>query len=158
MSEMDPTPVPAPVSTRRTPRSSLVPVAVAHDDSDPEDDSYVPSDGSEDEDEDSEDEDEAEEEEDEEDEDVSAELEALREDRKHHGEPSSPTTDEATKRLAGLQIADEEDEEDESYAPSSDSEASDSGDEYSDTDMGDIGTAAIKAERDEFKAKEGTTA
>ncbi|KAG8735202.1 hypothetical protein FRC10_010884 [Ceratobasidium sp. 414] len=95
----------------------------------------------------------------------------LRAERKAHGSPSptpepptgslsqEPATRSVTQRLAGLQLADEgnheEEDEDESYAPSSDSSASDSGDEYSNTDAADVGVAEIKAEREEFQAKQG---
>ncbi|KAG8697399.1 hypothetical protein FRC11_015101 [Ceratobasidium sp. 423] len=48
---------------------------------------------------------------------------------------------------------DDDDDEDGSYVPS-ESEASDSGEEYSDTDLADVGTANIKAERDEHNARE----
>jgi len=96
----------------------------------------------------------------------------LRAERKAHGSPSptlepqteslsqEPTTRSVTQRLAGLQLADEgnheeSDPEDEAYIPSSDSSASDSGDEYSNTDAADVGTAEIKAEQEEFQAKQG---
>ncbi|QRV79061.1 hypothetical protein RhiJN_07076 [Ceratobasidium sp. AG-Ba] len=155
-SEMDPTPA-APIKTRKT-RASIG--RVVHDESDTEDASYVPSDSEDDTEE--EDEDDDDEEEDIKEEDVGAELEDLRAERQEHGEASSPTTAGVAKRLGNLQIAkddeDEDEEEDESYVPSSDSEASDSADEYSDTDMADMGTSAIKAERDEFKAKQGASA
>ncbi|KAF8597890.1 hypothetical protein BDV93DRAFT_547677 [Ceratobasidium sp. AG-I] len=69
---------------------------------------------------------------------------------------SKQATPGISQRLANVQLDDDEesDEEDASYQPSSDSEASDSGDEYSDTDLADVGTDAIKAEREEVKAKE----
>ncbi|QRV93738.1 hypothetical protein RhiJN_21756 [Ceratobasidium sp. AG-Ba] len=153
-SEMDPTPA-APIKTRKT-RASIG--RVVNDESDTEDASYVPSDSEDDT--EGEDEDDDDEEEDIKEEDVGAELEDLRAERQEHGDPSSPTTASVAKRLGNLQIAkddDEDEEEDESYVPSSDSEASDSADEYSDTDMADMGTSAIKAERDEFKAKQGAS-
>ncbi|KAF8757040.1 hypothetical protein RHS01_04104 [Rhizoctonia solani] len=62
----------------------------------------------------------------------------------------------ATPLFADLAIADEgddDDEEDGSYSPS-ESDSSDSGEEYSDTDPTDFGTANIQAEREEYEAKE----
>ncbi|KAH7339285.1 hypothetical protein B0J17DRAFT_716326 [Rhizoctonia solani] len=75
---------------------------------------------------------------------------------------SKPTREASTsaiqKSLADLAIADddEDDEDDENYVPSEseDSEDSDSDEEVSDTDPTDIGTANIKAERDEYNAKQ----
>ncbi|CAE6345943.1 unnamed protein product [Rhizoctonia solani] len=65
------------------------------------------------------------------------------------------STSAVQKGFADMTIADEEDDDDddESYSPS-ESDASDSGDEYSDTDMADFGTAGLKAERDEHNTRE----
>ncbi|KAG8728828.1 hypothetical protein FRC12_021464 [Ceratobasidium sp. 428] len=89
-------------------------------------------------------------------------TEELKAEREAHGETAEPPSlskeERVAQRLAKLKLTNdqggESDPEDESYAPSSDSSASDSGDEYSDVDPADVGTAAIKAERDEFKAKQ----
>ncbi|KAF8678031.1 hypothetical protein RHS04_05657 [Rhizoctonia solani] len=68
-------------------------------------------------------------------------------------EASTSTVQVAFEDLAIADEGDDDDEEDGSYSPS-ESDSSDSGEEYSDTDPTDFGTANIQAEREEYEAKE----
>ncbi|ELU38494.1 hypothetical protein AG1IA_07481 [Rhizoctonia solani AG-1 IA] len=68
-------------------------------------------------------------------------------------EASTSTVQVAFADLAIADEGDDDDEEDGSYSPS-ESDSSDSGEEYSDTDPTDFGTANIQAEREEYEAKE----
>ncbi|KAJ1304262.1 hypothetical protein OPQ81_005422 [Rhizoctonia solani] len=66
------------------------------------------------------------------------------------------STSTILKGFAEISLPDDDEdgeEEDGSYVPS-ESEESDSSDEYSNTDMTDIGTANINAEREEYNARE----